>query len=228
MNVTNTSTFIQKASIVHNNKYDYSLVDYTHTSGIVNIICPIHGAFSQPGNKHLQGAGCRLCSNINISKVLMLTTEGFIEKAKSIHKDKYNYSLVNYTGSHKPVLIICPIHGAFPQTPSNHLQGCGCKDCANINKSKQYTLTTEEFIQKARLVHGDIYDYSQVDYACTSSNINIICPIHGSFPQTPSNHLQGTKCPSCISQTSKGQEDIFNFIQSIYPNTILEDRVNYP
>ena len=74
-----------------------------------------------------------------------LTTEEFIEKAKKIHGDKYDYSITDYRDSHTKITIICPIHGEFEQTPTNHLAGYGCPTCSGTAK-----ITTGEFIRRAK------------------------------------------------------------------------------
>ena len=87
-----------------------------------------------------------------------LTTEQFIEKAKKIHGDKYDYSKVEYINNRTKVCIICPIHGEFWQIANSHLQGEGCKECGMELKAKNKTLTTDKFIEKAKKIHGDKYD----------------------------------------------------------------------
>ena len=58
-------------------------------------------------------------------------------------------------------------------------------------------LTTEEFIAKAKAVHGDKYDYSKVEYVNNKTKVIITCPLHGKFSQAPFNHLHGNECPKC-------------------------------
>ena len=58
-------------------------------------------------------------------------------------------------------------------------------------------LTKEEFIEKARQVHGDKYDYSKVEYKNNKTKICIVCPIHGEFWQRPNDHLNGRGCDKC-------------------------------
>ncbi len=119
------------------------------------------------------------------------TTEQFIESAKKIHGEKYDYSKVEYNGSFEKVRISCPIHGDFLMTPNNHLNGQGCPKCKNKN------VTTEEFIEKARKIHGEKYDYSKVEYKKATEKICIICPEHGEFLMTPNAHLNGQGCKYC-------------------------------
>ena len=124
-----------------------------------------------------------------------LTKEEFIERAKKVHGDKYDYSKVNYVDSHTDIIIICPEHGEFKQKPSNHLNGNGCPECIR-NK-----WTTEKFILKAREVHGWKYDYSKTEFKTVRDKVCIIC--HdldrygneiGEFWQLPLEHLSGRGC----------------------------------
>lgn len=127
-----------------------------------------------------------------------LNTEEFIRLARLIHGDKYDYSQVKFVKSREPVNIICPTHGLFLQRPSDHLRGCGCKECGVIKRSMGNTLSTSEFIAKAKAVHGDKYDYSKVVYVHGKKEVVIVCKECGQeFKQTPHNHLSGYGCPYC-------------------------------
>jgi very-short-patch-repair endonuclease len=107
------------------------------------------------------------------------------------------------------VCIICPIHGEFWQRPNDHLTGYGCTYCGNNIKK-----TTEYFVEQARKVHGDKYDYSKVDYVNTHTKVCIICPTHGEFWQTPNNHLNGASCPYCnCGNKSKMESNIRNELE---------------
>ncbi len=179
--------FIEKAINVHRGKYDYSKVVYINNRTKICITCPVHGDFFQLPNHHLKGVGCPKCN-----WGVLLTTKEFIEKAKNIHGDKYDYSKTEYIDSKTKICIICPEHGEFWQRPNDHLNKKGCPKCAGKIK-----LTTEEFIKKAKQVHGDKYDYSKVEYNCIRDKICIICPEHGEFWQTPNDHLDNHGCPKC-------------------------------
>lgn len=155
----------------------------------VCIICPEHGEFWQLPYNHLKYDVCCPKCNTKISDEF-----DFIKKSKEIHGDRYDYSKVVYRGSHTKVCIICSEHGEFWQTPQGHLTGKGCQKCA---KDKLRS-TTEEFIKKARKKYGDKYDYSKVDYKDSSTDVVIICPIHGEFKQSPRYHLHRGTCPNCV------------------------------
>ena len=127
-----------------------------------------------------------------------LTTENFIEKAKKVHCNKYNYSKVEYKGCNEKICIICPEHGEFWQIPSSHLSGKGCSKCYNKKRGNKLKLTTEQFIEEAKQIHGDKYNYSKVNYVNRKTKVCIICPIHGEFWQSPSCHIFNKNgCPKC-------------------------------
>ena len=187
---TTTEEFIERARKVHGDKYDYSKVEYINSRTKVCIICPEHGEFWQEANSHLKGCGCLKCSKEK--KNYYNDMESFIKDSYKLHGNKYDYSKVNFKKKNDKIKIICPIHGEFITTPHIHLLGCECPKCAGTKK-----LTTEEFIERARKVHGDKYDYSKVEYVNSKTKVCIICPVHGEFWMTPNMHLYGQECPKC-------------------------------
>lgn len=205
-----TEEFIAKAIKVHGNRYGYLLVDYIDSRHTVKVVCPIHGVFEQMGNIHLQGSGCPMCKVEMTKQICGKPLQSFINDCYKIHGKKYGYSMVIYVNNRTKVRIICPIHGVFEQEPSAHLKGSGCPVCAGLAIAKSKTQTTEEFIKKARLVHGNRFEYSFVDYKGSKTKVLIICPIHGVFEQTPHNHLQGCGCPVC--RASKGERKVEQYL----------------
>ena len=200
-----TEQFIEKAKLVHGDRYNYTLVEYKNTATKVKIICSVHGIFEQRPNDHLNGKGCPECSKEASAKKRQKATEQFIEKAKKIHCDKYDYSLVNYQGNKIKVKIICPVHGIFEQKPNDHLNGKGCKFCAG-NTIK----ATEQFIKEAKRIHGDKYNYNIAKYVNDRTKLKIICPVHGEFEQSPNNHLSGKGCRFCAGNTIKTTEQFIS------------------
>lgn len=194
--------FIEKARKVHGDKYDYSKVEYKNARTKVCIICKKHGEFWQTPDHHLRGKGCRKCAEEKSSINLRSTTEEFVKRAREVYGDKYDYSKVNYKKSHIKVCIICPVHGEFWQSPINHLLGCECHKCANIRIGNLHRSNAVDFSFKAKLVHGEKYDYSKVIYINNSTKVEIICKEHGSFLQTPNSHLKGNGCPCCKNEAT--------------------------
>jgi Zn-finger nucleic acid-binding protein len=178
--------FIKKAKQIHGDRYDYIKTEYVNAMTKVVILCPEHGEFRQRPSRHLSGDGCPKCG-----KTKKLTTKNFIEKAKKIHGEKYNYSKVEYKNSRTKVTIVCSEHGEFEQTPKSHLRGNGCSKCSGRYMDQEF------FIQKAKQVHENKYDYSKVVYDNSQSKVIIICPEHGEFGQKPNSHLNGNGCPKC-------------------------------
>lgn len=130
----------------------------------------------------------------------LMTTSEFLDKCFGIHQDKYDYSLVNYTGSLKAVDILCRVHGAFSQLPKLHLRGHGCALCGlqnNGNNNNNRASREEKFKSKAFDTHSGRYDYSRLHYYNDKTPCNITCKVHGDFQQLPSNHLAGKGCPQC-------------------------------
>lgn len=125
------------------------------------------------------------------------TKEEFIKKATNIHGNKYDYSKVEYVNYNTRVCIICPEHGEFWQTPTKHLQGRGCEKCGCLKRDKKSRKSLADFVEKAKLVHNDKYDYSKVEYSNNHTKVCITCPEHGDFWQTPKAHLSGRGCPKC-------------------------------
>ena len=125
------------------------------------------------------------------------TFEEFVEEAILRHPNSgYVYDKSTYIDTHTPTKIICPKHGEFWTTPKSHLL-YECKACSYEKRAINYTLSTENFIKKAKEIHGDKYDYSKVEYKGTKTLIRIICSKHGEFWQKPNNHLSGKGCPKC-------------------------------
>lgn len=233
-----TSEFIEKSIQIHGNKYDYNNVVYKNYKYKVNIICPEHGEFCQlPGN-HLKGEGCIKCRNVEMAKNRADTIDQFIEKAKLVHGDKYDYSKVNYINNSTKICIICPEHGEFWQTPANHInlkQGCPkCYKLKRIKKNKETTFIDRKqiFIDKCKRLYGDKYDYSKVNYINTETKVCIICPVHGEFYKKPSKFLQGQVCPRCTIEQRKNKilEHKYEFIEKankIHNNKYDYNQINY-
>lgn len=216
-----TDKFIEKANNIHGNKYDYSKTHYINNETKICIICPVHGEFYQTPHNHTKSnnpTGCPKCGTNNSVNKRKGDGNNFIEKAKNIHGNKYDYSMVEYANNKTKVRIICPIHGEFQQKPNNHLNGQGCPFCGSnkaieLNKANK-SLSLEDFINKSKDAHGDKYDYSKSSYVNYSTKICIICPEHGEFYQYPADHYyKKCGCPKCAKTINKSENRLFNFIK---------------
>jgi hypothetical protein len=194
---SNSNEFIEKAKKIHGDTYDYSKVEYINSNEKVIIICKEHGEFLQSPCKHLQG-GCKLCGFSKQASTKSKSKENFIIEAIEIHGDTYDYSKVEYKNNMCKVIIICKEHGDFLQVAGSHLQGHGCKKCSTIITANKQRVNTEEFIKNAKEIHGDVYDYSKVDYINSNEKVIIGCKEHGEFLQDAKGHIQKkTGCPKC-------------------------------
>jgi hypothetical protein len=216
-----TLDFIQKAQRIHGDKYDYSKSEFVKIDEEIEIICLKHGAFKQKPLNHLEGhSGCKKCHYDKISQKRRLTQQQFVDKANKTHNFKYDYSKFIYVNNHTKGIIICPIHGEFLQTWCDHLASQGCPKCKADAISKALRSNTEEFIEKAKTIHGDLYDYSLVDYKTVHTKVKIICTKHGVFEQTPGHHNSGQGCPICKS--SGGELSVKRFLDFKDINYIRE------
>ena len=189
-----TSNFIEEANIIHNNRYDYSKVEYKNYHTKVCIMCPIHGEFWQRPSQHLQGQGCPKCKNETIRQKLQMNTQDFIKKSQLVHGDSFNYDKTNLKERFdKKVIVTCnKCKNDIYVLVGAHLSGNKCPHCYGTHLK-----SNEEFTEDAKKVHGDKYDYSKVEYKGNKVKVCIICPKHGEFWQTPNDHLRQKGCPSC-------------------------------
>lgn len=148
----------------------------------------------------------------------------FIKKANQIHSNKFDYKYCVITNSRDKICIICPIHGQFWQRADSHLQGNGCSNCARFIKNKS---NTDDFIQKSINVHKYLYSYELVRYVSCDTDVEIICNIHGSFNQIPSNHLSGHGCPKCGDITGSIKNSSTNEEFILKANSIHNYRYDY-
>jgi len=157
-----------------------------------------------------------------------LTDSEFILRSIKKHGDVYDYSNVKYINCMSKVVIICDSHGVFEQTPLNHMNGHGCRKCANETTSSNQRKHLE-FIQNANIIYGGVYDYSKVEYKNRVTKVKIICSQHGVFLMTPVNHITKNGCPKCSIETRQNINCI-KFIENsrqVHKNSYCYDMVEY-
>lgn len=218
----NTESFVDKARLVHGDRYDYSRVKYVDSLSKVFIGCHEHGWFEQVPAEHLRGKGCIKCGQIECGvKQKKKVSDELVERCVKIHGGKYCYDKVVYVNSHHPIIVTCKRHGDFVTRPYRILNGCGCPKCKDETLSSFFSKGRDKFIQDAISVHGDLFDYSLVEYKNNKQPIKIICPIHGVFEQIPEIHLNGFGCPKC---GNSGESKIVHFLNK---NNIVFKREYY-
>lgn len=127
------SSFIAK----HGDQYDYSLVEYKGWQHPVTIVCREHGPFNQLVSNHRKGMGCPRCGISKSAISQTKSTKEFIAEAKNLHSEYYTYDRVVYHHSKQKVIITCPVHGDFEQTPYVHLAGKGCPRCSQSHSKNE-------------------------------------------------------------------------------------------
>lgn len=219
--------FLTRSRNLHENKYDYSCVNFVNTDTSVSIICPEHGMFLQKPSKHLSGHGCPKCGIKKSYEKQKMSQLSFLEKCKNIQEENPNISFTNviYKSMKEKITLYCKKidcygneHGKFKILPYNLLNGQLCPKCKYEKISLKNSSNTIDFIKKARKVHGDKYDYSKVEYVNAHTKVCIICPIHGEFWQKPNNHLIGYSCKQCANEitASKNENEIKKFLKDFY------------
>lgn len=205
-----TQEFIRKARLKHGERYDYSRSSLIgNFSQHVTIICPIHGEFQQRARYHVAGQGCKECQ----MDVQRISRDEFLHAARERHGDKYDYSAIGrFTSKKSRIELVCPVHGPFSQTVSDHMYRTGCARCGRIAGGKKHRVTPEQFVTRAREVHGDSYDYSNVAPSGWENDVIIVCKKHGPFNQLMSNHLKGCGCPRCVGTISRAEKEISDYI----------------
>lgn len=213
-----TEEFIARATSVHGDKYDYSAVVYRRRTEKVEIRCHEHGVFMQAPADHLDGQGCPACGAIRKRESRKRPQDQFIALARARHGDKYDYSKVVYKHGKKPVVIICPKHGEFMQTPAGHLN-YGCTDCGIERRAEKRRYTTQEFSDFLAQQYGGMYRVLG-PYESSKTPILMQCREHGIYSRIPNDIQQGYPCPKCSDTTSKPQRQL----AEVFLDAVQNDR----
>jgi hypothetical protein len=226
------ASFIADAMRVHGDRYDYCRVVYRSSQVKVEIRCRAHGPFFQIPNSHLLGHGCPDCGVEERAAKRALTTEEFIEKARAVHGGRYGYEESDYGNCDRALTIRCPEHGTFLKTQYSHLLGSGCPECGRRQAAAARTMTKDAFVARAKQVHGERYDYSQVSYRDSKTPVMIVCRTHGVFGQIPNSHLQEQGCRKCgiesrVALSRKSLEDFIGQARAIHGDTYDYSKVAY-
>ncbi len=209
--------FIVQAMGIHNDRYDYSRVEWVNTTTKVEIVCKVHGSFEQEPYMHYnRGRGCPRCAVENST----YSTPKFVDRANQVHSNKYDYTKTIYQHNDTPVVITCPLHGDYKQKPRVHIEGSGCSKCfSERNRSSK-----EEFINNSLVTHGNRYDYTKIIYRDNKSKVIITCKVHGDFKITPNAHVSCRQgCPRC--KESKGETRVRQFLELHGINHVQEHRI---
>jgi hypothetical protein len=150
-----------------------------------------------------------------------LTTQEYLNKAKTVHGDKYDYSETLYKDSRQPIKIICKEHGVFFKNAKSHLYGYGCNYCSGKE------LTFKEFVTKADKIHNGKYIYVEDSFCGVNYPIDIICFEHGLFNQLAQSHLSGCGCAKCSKSYHLDNFEFIKRVRSKFGDKYGCSQVNY-
>lgn len=139
----NKDIFIERCNKIHNNKYDYSKVEYINQRTKVCIICPIHGEFFQTPKNHMKGQGCSICGAEYAKRCHKYGFNNFIDESNKRFNQEYDFPNIEneYENSHSKITIIHKKCGTqFNKIACDHITSPlgGCPHCFN-NISKPET-----------------------------------------------------------------------------------------
>ena len=191
--------FIKRCDIKHNYFYDYSLVIYKELYEKIIIICPVHGEFEQTASNHLYGSGCYDCGvEKNRIKKILTAKNKFIDFFENDLTTDYEYDWDSYVNATTPMRIKCSIHGWWDTTtPHSHKSGTICPTCALLNQGKKRRLSIDEVKRRIYKIDNKLCEYDWSTYTEISVPMRIVCSIHGEFWQNPDNHWRGHGCYEC-------------------------------
>lgn len=195
-------TLEQDLKISHRNKYTYDKSIFVNTSTKMLVTCPDHGDFLITPAKHLQGQGCKACGNINNGIRRRLDTNSFLDKLHKL-QPTLGTAKVNYIDSKTKVEVTCPTHGSFFATPNKLLQGRSCPSCKGTKIAQKLIKPFQTFLKEANAIHQGKYTYLAETYVNARTAMDIVCPIHGIFHQTPDTHLRPSGCKKCAHDAMK-------------------------
>jgi len=222
-----TEQAIIEATKKHGGFYSYERFIYLNSAKPACVTCPIHGDFWQRPNDHInKGDGCPECGLIARANKRRGTAEQFIKKARKIHGDYFDYSKVVYKNNSTKITITCPVHGDIRILPDNHIsRQSGCRKCLDVANASRQRMSLDEFVRRAREMHGSQFDYSDINYKNRDTKITIICKDHGPVTVHPRSHLSGNNgCPNCFEK-SKAENVLFEFLYNRFSdyNTIFRN-----
>jgi hypothetical protein len=193
-----TEEFIFKSVSKFGNRFNYLKTNYVKQDIVLTITCEAHGDIElTPRNHFWCKHGCPKC-DFEIPRAIK--KQKLIDRAKEVHKNKYDYSRVVFVNGNDKVEILCPDHGSFWQPMFYHATKCiKCPDCSR----EEDKLSLDDFIFKSIALHGNKYDYSKVEYETNVSMITITCKKHGDFVQRAASHLAGCGCKKCFQEDSR-------------------------
>jgi len=209
-----SKNFIRRVKRRHGDRFTLNKTIYTTKREKIVVTCKTHGDFEVYPQVLLKSpVGCLRCGH-------RLTLDKFLKRSRNKHGVKYDYNKVELISVNDKVTVVCPKHGDFNTVPYLHYaRGVGCPECA-LEKNRT---SIDDFIKRAIEIHGNKYDYSEVEYVTGNQPVTINCPQHGRFQQKPRVHIQGSGCGDCFVVRNKSNTE--EFVKQA--NKVHGDRYSY-
>lgn len=193
---------IDRCKTKFGDKFKYNKVKYVNQNTNITIICPNHGEVNVNPQSFLKSDfGCTKCAREHAIESNKITKEEFIQRAEEKFGERFDYSNLEYKGYEEKTTFVCRLHTKFVTSPFLHLLALdgGCPECRQYRAEHMNSaMTTEEYIEQAKIVHGETYDYTPTDYRSYKKMIRIRCKKHDYvFQLLPKTHLHGVGCPIC-------------------------------
>lgn len=216
--------WVEKFRAVHGAAYTYPATFNLGAKSRITIQCPTHGAFEQALVRHSAGDGCPGCGMDVVAGSLRLNFTKAVNSAQAIHRDKYLYLRLHWANQDAYFDYTCPKHGWNTQGVKTHLKGHGCRQCSIESRAEGRRYTFEDVQARAVETHGNKYVYKSLKPSTPESLAKVlaVCPTHGEFYQNVTGHLRGDACPDCGTRISKGQRQVFEHVQSLGLEPVLE------
>lgn len=188
--------FIKELIELHGDIFDLSRLNYINSKTDIELGCRKHGFFERKPYDLLVGHGCRKCK---LEKSKYNNKELFIRESTKLFGDITDYSKVDEISATTKVDLRCTVHNhEFNISISARLGGQKCPKCAEENYSLLRKKTTEQFIEEAKEIHGDLHDYTDTVYTGCRRELEIRCKKHDIIFKTfPSSYLDGFTCFKC-------------------------------
>lgn len=232
-----TEEFIEKSVKKWGNKFDYSKTVYVNSKTRVTIGCPIHGDIQVLPESHTmdrpRNTGCPKCGSSESIKNRTIQFDEFLEIAHDTFQGRYKYVESSWKGIKESIDYICPDHGLRSMKAESHIQkrvgNTGCKKCGIEKRASEIRMSFMEFSRKAKLIHGDQYEYDEAEFKDAVSVVRVKCRAenHGYFFPVARDHLNGTSCPECKGLKKKTNEVFIRDAQKTHGSSYGYEKSEY-
>jgi len=211
--------FVIKAREARGDRFEYREDGWRGVAGKVLVICPDHGEWLAHAAWHLKGIECPKCSRPGVN----VTFDEMVVRAREAHGDEFIYRNENWTGASGMIVYECKVHGRVEQIYRDHIRGIGCRQCGYETAASQRRMSLKEFVNRARSIHGDVYDYPDT-LPLRNDPIRIVCRTHGAFYQKRSEHFAGHGCHTCGGRKRRTTEQYIEDARARHGDRFSYDR----